>query len=232
MFYYLKKLSCSCDAANWSAPGGPRSLMNNRLLPQDGSSVPETKDSPTEHDIPLERDVAYTLLSSRRRRNVLHALYEVGGESTVADLARQLAAWETAQTPSTISSKERKRAYTALRQTHLPKLAKHGIIEYDANRGTVRLTESGKRFRPYLWPPVEPRSSLLVGVAAACSALLVAFLSWLGVVPFALLSGYQLAGVVTVAFGAVTVGFYIHYHPTRMNRHAKRRDTDYEPADD
>ncbi len=206
--------------------------MKDQLLTQETAGVPETKDVPTERDERLEHDIVYTLMSNRRRRNVLHGLYEAGGESTVADLARQLAAWETAKAPSAISSKERKRAYTALRQTHLPKLSKHGIVEYNANRGTVRLTDTGRRFRPYLWPPVEPRSSLLVGIAAACSAFAVATLSWLGVTPFAMLGGYQLAGTVTVAFGLVTVGFYLHYHPRRMNRLAKRRDTEYGPDDD
>lgn len=206
--------------------------MTDQLLTSDNAGVPETKDVPTREDTPLERDVAYTLLSSRRRRNVLHALYEAEGVSTVADLARQLAAWETDQTPSTISSKERKRAYTALRQTHLPKLAKHGIVEYDANRGTVRLTDSGRQFRPYLWPPVEPGSPFLVGAVAACSAVVVTLLSWLGVAPFALLGGYQLVGVVTVSFAAVAIGFYVRYRPSRMNSRARRSDTEYGIDDD
>ncbi|WP_144427193.1 hypothetical protein [Halolamina pelagica] len=126
--------------------------MKDQLLIQDDNGVPETKDRPTEGDTSLQRDVAYTLLSSRRRRNALHALYDAGGESTVADLARQLAAWETDQTPTTISSKERKRAYTALRQTHLPTLAKHGIVDYEANRGTVRVTDRGGGSAPTSGP--------------------------------------------------------------------------------
>lgn len=206
--------------------------MRDQLLTSDNTTVPSAKDVPTETEAPLERDVVYTLLSSRRRRNVLHALYDADGSSTVADLARQLAAWETGQTPTTISSKERKRAYTALRQTHLPKLAQHRIVEYDANRGTVRLTESGREFRPYLWQPVTLASSLLFGAAGAGSALVVAMLSWLGVAPFALLGGYQLAGVVTLAFSIVSIGFYLRYRPTRMDQRARRRDTQYETADD
>lgn len=206
--------------------------MSDQRLTFDKTDVPGRKDEPTESDTPLERDVAYTLLSSRRRRNALHALYGSDGVSTVADLARQLAAWETSQTPSTISSKERKRAYTALRQTHLPKLAKHGIVEYDANRGTVRLTDSGRQFRSYLWPPVEPGSTFLMGTVAAGTAVVVALLSWLGVSPFVLLGGYQLAGVVTLAFAVVTLGFYAHYRPTRMDRRARENDTEYDPMND
>ena len=118
------------------------------------------------------------------------------------------------------------------RSTHLPKLAKHGIVEYDANRGTVRLTDSGRQFRSYLWPPVEPGNPFLMGAAAACSAVVVALLSWLGVAPFALLGGYQLAGVVTVAFAAVTIGYYVHYRPTRMDRRARLSDTEYGSDDD
>ncbi|WP_435114995.1 DUF7344 domain-containing protein [Halolamina sp. C58] len=206
--------------------------MKDQLLQSNTADVPPTKDVPTERGDSFERDIAYSLLSSRRRRNVLHALYEAEGESTVADLARQLAAWETDQTPATISSKERKRSYTALRQTHLPKLAKHGLVEYDANRGTVRLTDSGRRFRPYLWGPVEHGGVLGLALTAACSAVVVALLAWAGVAPFALLGGYQLAGVVALAFGVVTVGSYIRYRPARLDRRAMNRDTQYEPSDD
>ena len=90
-----------------------------------------------------DRDAAFTLLSSRRRRNIIHALMHVDS-STVYELARQLAGWETGKTPEAVSSKERKRTYTALRQTHLPKLADHDVVAYDANRGTVSLTERGE----------------------------------------------------------------------------------------
>ncbi|KPN31773.1 hypothetical protein SY89_02526 [Halolamina pelagica] len=79
---------------------------------------------------------------------------------------------------------------------------------------------------------MEHGNPLLGGVALACSSIVVALLSWLGVVPFALLSGYQLAGVVTLSFSLLAVGFYLNYHPTRMNRLAKRHDTDYGCDDD
>ena len=188
---------------------------------EDGQPVEELRDD--------ERDVAYTLLSSRRRRNVLHALSETGGESTVAELARQLAAWETSQPPEAISSKERKRTYTALRQTHLPRLAKHGIVEYDRNRGTVSLTEEGRAFRPYLWPPLDDERTLLrFGVVAGASTAIVWLLAWLGVYPFGMLGGFELAGVVTAAFTAVAVGAYLRYRPAKMNRRALEHDTAYE----
>ncbi|GAB7092987.1 hypothetical protein JCM30237_01390 [Halolamina litorea] len=203
--------------------------MNDTQPTPNSVSVHESKAVPTEDESLLERDVAYTLLSSRRRRNVLHALYEADGASTVGDLARQLAAWETNKHPATISSKERKRAYTALRQSHIPKLAKHGIVDYDANRGTVVLTERGKEFRPYLWRPIEPDTTLRTGTIAAASGIVVAVLSWLGVSPFAMLGGYQLAGVVSLAFAIVMLAEYIRYRPTRRDRNARENDIGYDP---
>lgn len=173
-----------------------------------------------------DRDMAYTLLSSRRRRNVLHALTR-GGESTVSELSRQLAGWETGKSPEAVSSKERKRTYTALRQTHLPKLTKHGIIEYDANRGTVSLTERGADLQPYLYTPNGSVSTLFAtALTAVFSGTIVLLLSWLGVSPFSMLTGYQLAGVVLVAFTLVTVVAYVRLGPRFGYQRAFESDTD------
>lgn len=172
-----------------------------------------------------ERDMAYTLLSSRRRRNVLHALTQ-GGESTVSELSRQLAGWETGKPPEAVSSKERKRTYTALRQTHLPKLTKHGVIEYDANRGTVSLTTRGEEMRPYLYTPKGPVNVLfMTALAAILAGTTVLLLSWLGVPPFSLLTGYQLSVVTLTAFTLVTVAAYVQLGPKLGYQRAFHADT-------
>lgn len=172
------------------------------------------------------RDIAFTILSSRRRRNVIHALCR-DEVSTVSELARQLAAWETGKSPEAISSKERKRTYTALRQTHLPKLAHHGVVDYDSNRGTVSLTERGHELRPYLRVPkssgVQEYQAAFISVLAGA---VVTLLSWAGVAPFALLSGYQLAAVMTVAFSLVMLVAYLRSRTDKFERRAFRSDTD------
>lgn len=175
-----------------------------------------------------DRDMAYTLLSSRRRRNVIHALRR-GGNSTVSELSRQLAAWETGKPVDAVSSKERKRTYTALRQTHLPKLSKHGVVTYDANRGTVSLTERGEAMQPYLYTPSGSVSTLFtVAVTAVGSGAVVLLLSWLGVSPFSMLTGYQLSGVTLLAFSLVTVAGYVRLGPRFGYQRAFEADTNPE----
>lgn len=181
----------------------------------------------------IDRDVMYSLLSSRRRRNVLHALVVNGGASTVSDLARQLAAWETGKAAEAVTSKERKRTYTALRQTHLPKLSEYEVVDYDVNRGTVELTAIGEELRPYLWPRGQLGEAYVrLAVVAVLSAAVVTLLSWGGVPPFGLLDGYVLTGVVTLAFGIVTVGAYLRSRPSVLHSSALRSDTQYERRDE
>ena len=179
-----------------------------------------------------DRDMAFTLLSSRRRRNVIHALTH-DGDSTVSDLSRQLAAWETGKPPQGVSSKERKRTYTALRQTHLPRLAKHGVVAYDANRGTVALTERGEALRPYLHAPEESVSAVFItAVTAVLTATVVLLLSWAGISPFTMLTGYQLAAVSIGAFALVTVAAYVRLGPRLGYERAYEADTNCDDEDE
>lgn len=178
-----------------------------------------------EEETVSSRDAAYTLLSSRRRRNVVHALTR-GGESTVAELSRQLAGWETGKDPESVSSKERKRTYTALRQTHLPTLAKHGAIDYDSNRGTVSLTEDGEELRSYLYAQDASVSTVFaIALTGVFSGTVVLLLSWLNVGPFAMLTGYQLAGVLLTAFTLVSVTAYVRLGPRFGYQRAFDADT-------
>ncbi|MFC7097903.1 DUF7344 domain-containing protein [Halobaculum marinum] len=181
----------------------------------------------------IDRDAMYSLLSSRRRRNVLHALVANDGTSTVSDLARRLAAWETGKPPEAVTSKERKRTYTALRQTHLPKLAEYDVVEYDVNRGTVALTEVGEELQPYLWPRRDIGEKYTrMALVAVLSGAVVTALSWLGVPPFALLDGYLLTATVTAAFGLVTIGMYLRTRPAVLSGSAHQSDTQYAARND
>lgn len=172
-----------------------------------------------------DRDMAYMLLSNRRRRNIIHALIQ-SGDSTVSVLSRQLASWETGKVLDAVSSKERKRTYTALRQTHLPKLAKHGVVTYDANRGTVSLTGRGEALRPYLYTPNGSVGTVFtMALTALGTALVVVVLSWVGISPFSMLTGYQLSGVTLLAFTLVIATAYVRLGPRFGYRQAFHADT-------
>ena len=87
-------------------------------------------------------DDRFDLLSNHRRRRVLTNLME-NDTAVVGELAEHIASTENGKSVAALSSQERKRVYIALYQSHLPKMADAGVIDYDKNRGTVSLTEHG-----------------------------------------------------------------------------------------
>lgn len=123
----------------------------------------------------LTADVAFDLLSNARRRYVLCYVRE-RGETSVGELSRYTAAWENDLAPPTVSSSQRKRVYTALHQTHLPRLDEYGIVDYDPDRGTVTPEPRLDLLEEYLQQPAdrEPnwhRYYLGIGLAATVLAL-------------------------------------------------------------
>ncbi|XVH33864.1 DUF7344 domain-containing protein (plasmid) [Haloferacaceae archaeon DSL9] len=86
---------------------------------------------------PLSKDEIYHLLQNQRRRNVLRYLQDTEGSVRMRDVAEQVAAWEYNTTVNKLSSKERQRVYIALYQSHLPKLDRSGLIDYNQDRGVV-----------------------------------------------------------------------------------------------
>ena len=171
----------------------------------------------------LARDEIYTLLSNRRRRNVIHSLLD-GRASTIGELASLLAAWENGRPPDEVTSKQRKRVYTALRQTHLPKLAEAGVLAYDEDRGSVELTPAGADLRKYLWHPHEIRWTRYYAVACAVGVGLVG-LSLLG--PLAALPPAVLASLVLLPFAVLTGANFARTRRAVRDAHARDADTTY-----
>lgn len=83
---------------------------------------------------------------------VLYYLRENGGSATMSDLADQISAWENDAEINELTSQERKRVYVSLYQTHLPKLASTGLIDYDADEGDVKLNDRATEMDAFLSP--------------------------------------------------------------------------------
>lgn len=169
----------------------------------------------TDEDAP-SRDEVFIALSNRRRRHVIRYLKSHDPEARVRDIAEQLAAWENEVNIVDVTYKQRKRVYTALHQSHLPKLAKSGFIDYEPNRGLVSLTEESRHLEVYLEIVSENEilwSEYYFGLAVVCGLLAVA--AWIGVVPFDAVSGYAYAATFSVVFGASGL---IHRTVTKRNR--------------
>jgi DNA-binding transcriptional ArsR family regulator len=161
---------------------------------------------PTESE--LSKDVIFSMLSNQRRRHVLHYLKRNEGPATIRDLAEQIAAWENGIEIQELNYKQRKRVYTSLHQTHLPKLDDCGIVEYNRDRGVVTLTEKVGELNVYLEVVPKndiPWSDYYLGLAGVGLALVVA--AWLDIAPFTLLPDIAYAALVTVVLG-VSAGFH------------------------
>ena len=162
----------------------------------------------------LTDDRAYHLLQNERRRNVLRYLDGTDGPVEMRDVAEQVAAWEHDTTVEALASDERQRVYIALYQSHLPKLDKEGVIEYDQSRGVVERGPLAEQFDPYLEANVDAGSDVVSDgdvdsgrwiqyyrrTTAASASLLAA--AWLGAPFVASLPG-QVLGALVVAVYAV-----------------------------
>ncbi|WP_049924774.1 DUF7344 domain-containing protein [Halopiger djelfimassiliensis] len=91
-------------------------------------------------------DTIYGVLSETRRRYVLYYLLDTE-RATADELARQIAAWERNTSLDSIADDVTTTVLTSLVHNHLPRLASHGIIEYDAQRGDVVVTDEFDEFR-------------------------------------------------------------------------------------
>lgn len=122
-------------------------------------------------------------------------------------LSEQIAAWENGVDTEAVSSKQRKRIYTALHQTHLPRMDRLGIVEYDANRGTITMADSLEQFDIYfelIRADDVPWSHVYVGVGSVTTALMIGV--WLSVWPFTAVSTTVYASVFAALF--VVLGGY------------------------
>lgn len=97
-----------------------------------------------------EIDEMFHILQNERRRDVLRYLQNNEGNITTSDLAEFIAAKECNKPESQLRSQERKRVYVALYQSHLPKMAEAGAVEYDQDRGDVESGEEFEHFVAYL----------------------------------------------------------------------------------
>ena len=90
------------------------------------------------------RAKVFDAMKNLRRRYALYYLKQQRRPVELGELAEQVAAWENDTTVDSITSEQRKSVYSALYQTHLPKLEEAGIINYDRNRGVVTFSQQGK----------------------------------------------------------------------------------------
>lgn len=164
----------------------------------------------------ITQDTAFQMLSCRRRRHVMHYLLQRDGGVSLHELSKRLAAWENEVGYDEVTYEQRMRVYTALRQSHLPKMDDVGVVDFDPDAGETRLTDEATKLEVYLdiVPHDEiPWSSYYLGLGAL-SAVLVT-VAGIGLFPFDLLSGTAWSLVVTTLFVGSA---FAHRRHDRRNR--------------
>ena len=166
------------------------------------------------------RDEVFDAVKNLRRRYVLYYLQRRGGPVELGTLAEQVAAWENDVTVSEVSPRQRKSVYSALHQTHLPKLEAAGVLRYDANRSIVRPTDTATGLDMQLASDPQtsiPWHQLYLGLAGVSLLLLTSL--WMGLYPFELLTGVQYALLVIAAFWLTAMA-----HTYDLRRWRRRAD--------
>jgi hypothetical protein len=168
----------------------PSGVVDGTAANPPDSSV-RTPDSDT-----LDPDNVFHLLQNQRRRYALRYLDAVESETVrMSDLAEQVAAWEHDTDPQSVSSRQRQRVYIPLYQNHLPKLARHGVIDYQQSRGIVTRLDAADQLDEHL-PSASTMSTdrphryvllaLIVGLLAAAA--------WVDAVPIHVMAGVAAVG--------------------------------------
>jgi len=131
----------------------------------------------------LTRDRIFDILSSPRRRYVLYFLRTEPNPIQLTDLAEHVAAWENDTTVEELSTQQRKRVYVSLYQTHLPKLAETGLVNYDEESGDVAIAARASEIDPLLGEQGSQPAWYIYyfGLAVLSTLLIVASVAGLGI---------------------------------------------------
>ncbi|WP_066416314.1 DUF7344 domain-containing protein [Halorubrum aethiopicum] len=163
----------------------------------------------------LTRDEIFDVLCNERRRYVLKYLRESPEDRLhLGDMVETIAAWENDKRVVDVEYADRKRVYTALRQTHLPKLDETGVIEYDSRRGELRPTDGMADVELYLDYVPENEISwaqYYLGLS------LLAVLLLLGAVLVGTVFGVVSFSTAAIVVAAFLVSSSVHVYRTRRN---------------
>lgn len=162
----------------------------------------------------VSEDELFELLSSRRRRYVIHALQRAEQHLEIGTLSERVAAWEWEQSAEDVSHDQRKSVYTSLQQHHLPKMDEVGVVEYDKDRGTIEPTDTLDEVRLYL-EVVQggemPWSEFYLGYGALSVVVLLTVS--LNVYPMVMLS--ELAWLGLLSLGLLAAALAHHFDDRR-----------------
>lgn len=165
----------------------------------------------------LTEDELFELLANQRRRHILHTLMREDDRLDIGDISQEIAAWEDGMAFEEVSSTDRKRVYTALQQSHLPKMDRVGVVEFDRDRGTIEPTPALEDIEIYM-DVVRgreiPWSDYYLGLTALSGVLFAT--SVLGVLPFGPLPSAAWGVFVIVSFAVSAIAHRYYARRSRL----------------
>lgn len=194
--------------------------MTSKAKVDEPTSEPEEPslavDSGADEDSSPGQEEIFEVLSNERRRYVLGYLKQhENGAVDLGTLVNHVTALENGISLDEVESDARKSVYVGLRQTHLPKMDEYGLLDYDADRGTVELTDAAEQASMYLEYVPEhdiPWCHHYLGLSGLLGTI--AMLAWFDVYPFTGLDGMAIAilAITVLALSAVVHTIYTYRH--------------------
>lgn len=149
-------------------------------------------DSPSEDDL-------FDVLSNERRRHAVRVLSGAEEPVAMADLAEAVAVREYGIDADDLETQQRRRVYTSLRQSHVPKLAEKGAVEFDPEACEVRPNDRLPEYDIHVvGEDGLPWCHVYLGLSAAMSVLIGA--AWAMLAPFSLVPARVWMWVVVLVF--------------------------------
>ena len=164
----------------------------------------------------ISTDELFALLSNGRRRRALRLLSENDGALKLRELATTIAAEENGLDPVEVDYTQRKRLYTSLYQSHLPRMERSGVVTHDRNSGLVTLASEADRFDAYLEVVGEDEftwSEFYAGLAGLFAVVTLAYAT--ETPPFVTIGPTALMATLTVV---LLISALVHIRYTRSRR--------------
>ena len=170
----------------------------------------QVKRSDSAADDDLSKGEIFDVLQNERRRYTLQYLREHDRSVQLGDLASHVAAQEYNCPDTAVTSAQRKRVYTTLQQSHLPRMHETGIIDYDDQNGIISKTAHTEELTIYLEivPGSEfPWREYYLSLGAVSMAI--ATILWVGVYPFTAIPPLVWTTLIAVVL-SVSAGYHTY----------------------
>jgi DNA-binding transcriptional ArsR family regulator len=95
----------------------------------------------SQEETPLDWDATLHTLAAPRRRSLLAALAEIGGEATISDLSHHMYAAEQNIRSEDVTEEDANELLVPLHHVHVPKLIDTGVLEWTDDSQRIRLTQ-------------------------------------------------------------------------------------------